>query len=80
MKENQIKYIIAAAAVVLFGVLWIFTGQKEDQGSREETDIFSNETDFEEEENVDLSKGKIYVHITGAVKNRASTFLRKSQE
>lgn len=68
MKENQIKYIIAAAAVVLFGVLWIFTGQKEDQGSREETDIFRNETDFGEEEKVDLSKGKIYVHITGAVK------------
>ena len=69
MKENQIKYMIAAAAVVLFGVLWIFSGQKENQGSREETDIFSNESDFGEEANVDLSKGKIYVHITGAVKN-----------
>lgn len=67
MKENQIKYIIAAAAVVLFGVLWIFTGQKEDQGSREETDIFRSETDFGEEEKAD-PKGEIYVHITGAVK------------
>ncbi len=67
MKENQIKYIMAAAAVVLFGVLWIFTGQKKDQGSREETDIFC-ETDFREEEKAEVSNGKIYVHITGAVK------------
>lgn len=69
MKENQIKYIIVAAAVVLFGVLWILTGQKKDQGSREETDIFRSETDFVEEEKTDLPEGKIYVHITGAVKN-----------
>ena len=68
MKENQIKYIIAAAAVVLFGVLWMFTGQKGSQGSREEIDIFSSETDSADEEKADLSKGKIYVHITGAVK------------
>lgn len=68
MKENQIKYIMAAAAVVLFGVLWIFSGQKKDQGSREETDIFCSETDFREEEKAEVSNGKIYVHITGAVK------------
>lgn len=68
MKENQIKYIMAAAAVVLFGVLWIFSGQKKDQGSREETDIFCSETDFREDEKAEVSNGKIYVHITGAVK------------
>lgn len=68
MKENQIKYMIAAAAVVLFGVLWIFTGQKNDQGGGEETGVFCSGTDSGEEENADLSKGKIYVHITGAVK------------
>lgn len=60
--------MIAAAAVVLFGVLWIFTGQKNDQGGGEETGVFRSETDSGEEENADLSKGKIYVHITGAVK------------
>lgn len=68
MKESQIKYIIVAAVVILFGVLWIFTGQKKDQGSGEENDIFRSETDFGEEEKADLSEGKIYVHITGAVK------------
>ncbi len=68
MKENQIKYMIVAAAVVLFGVLWIFTGQKKDHGSKEETSIFSSETDFGEEEKADLPEGKIYVHITGAVR------------
>ncbi len=69
MKENQIKYMIAAAAVVLFGVLWIFTGQKRDQGGGEENSIFNSEMDSGEEEKTDLSEGKIYVHITGAVKN-----------
>ncbi len=69
MKENQIKYMIAAAAVVLFGVLWIFTGQKRDQGGGEENSIFNSEMDSGEEEKIDLSEGKIYVHITGAVKN-----------
>lgn len=69
MKENQIKYMIAAAAVVLFGVLWIFTGQKRDQGSGEENGIFNSEMDSGEEEKTDLSEGKIYVHITGEVKN-----------
>lgn len=69
MKENQIKYMIAAAAVVLFGVLWIFTGQKRDQGGGEENGIFNSEMDSGEEEKTDLSEGKIYVHITGEVKN-----------
>lgn len=68
MKENQIKYMIAAAAVVLFGVLWVITGHKGEQGSTEEMDIFHSETDSGEVDKEDLSTGKIYVHITGAVK------------
>lgn len=69
MEKNQIKYLIVAAIVLVCGLIWVFTGDERAATKDDMTDIFEEQTtEPETKEKKDGDSGKIYVHITGAVK------------